>query len=380
MCWTRASRYERRIILNDSHPIHRETCQGSTDPDSAVPDSPGTGLNPAISSNEGQAVLSIADLEIAFSTPSGMATAVKSVSFDIRKGEIYALVGESGCGKSSTAHAVMRLINQINAPHHRIAGTVLYKDKNLLDLTEDQMCTIRGKEISMIFQDPLNSLNPLYRSGRQVYEAIRLDNIPKPQAWQQVLKLFEQVRLSDPDRRIGSYPQELSGGMRQRVMIGMMLSRSPNLLIADEPTTALDVTIQARILELILSIRDTLGMSVWVITHDFGIVAEIADRVGVMYAGVMVEEGGVFDIFDAPCHPYTRMLMESLPSGTKHDRRLLTIPGTLPDPFIPFPGCPFHDRCPDRTKICAEKMPGMQELTPTHKAACWHVSDRMTGE
>ncbi len=326
-------------------------------------------------------MLSIADLEIAFSTPSGMATAVKSVSFDIRKGEIYALVGESGCGKSSTAHAVMRLINQINAPHHRIAGTVLYKDKNLLDLTEDQMCTIRGKEISMIFQDPLNSLNPLYRSGRQVYEAIRLDNIPKPQAWQQVLKLFEQVRLSDPDRRIGSYPQELSGGMRQRVMIGMMLSRSPNLLIADEPTTALDVTIQARILELILSIRDTLGMSVWVITHDFGIVAEIADRVGVMYAGVMVEEGGVFDIFDAPCHPYTRMLMgipalghQARPAASHHPRH------PCPIPLSPFPDAPFTTAARTAQRSVLKKCPGCRSSPPHTKAACWHVSDRMTGE
>jgi len=315
-------------------------------------------------------VLSISDLNICFSTPNGMAEAVQSVSFDIKTGEIYTLVGESGCGKSSTAHAVMRLIDRINAPGHRIGGRVEFQGRNLLDLAEHEMCRIRGKEISMIFQNPLDSLNPLFRAGYQVYEAVVLDNISKIDAWARVLELFQQVRISDPEARLRSYPQELSGGMRQRVMIGMMLSRNPTILIADEPTTALDVTIQAQVLELMLALRKTLGMSVWVITHDFGIVAEIADRVGVMYAGVLVEEGDVYDIFDHPRHPYTRMLMESLPRGSKRNGRLQTIAGLLPDPTQAIQGCRFRDRCPDRMPICRESAPALVEDDNGIRVAC----------
>ena len=315
-------------------------------------------------------VLSVKELDILFSTPSGMAQAVQKLSFDIRPGEVYSLVGESGCGKSSAAHAVMGLINRINAPGHKTGGRILFKGHDLLRLTEDEMCSVRGSQVSMIFQNPLDSLNPLYRSGYQVYEAIVLDKIAKDEAWQKVQRLYEQVKISDAPQRMRSYPQELSGGMRQRVMIGMMLSRSPDLLIADEPTTALDVTIQAQVLELILALRKSLGMSVWVITHDFGIVAEIADRVGVMYAGVMVEEGDVYSIFDNPMHPYTRMLMQSLPRGYKKQGRLLTIAGTLPDPTAHIQGCRFRDRCPDALESCQKEPPRMIQVGPDRRVAC----------
>jgi len=320
-----------------------------------------------------KSVLSVQELEIAFSSPAGLIRAVNNVSFEIYPGEIYASVGESGCGKSSTAHAAMRLINSINSPGHQIKGRVLSKGRDLLSLSNSEMCAIRGKEISMIFQNPLDSLNPLYKAGFQIYESVILDEIPKLEAWQRVLNLFKKTRIADPERRILSYPHELSGGMRQRVMIGMMLSRNPTLLIADEPTTALDVTIQAQILDLVLSLRDSLGMSVWVITHDFGIVAEIADRVGVMYAGVLVEEGDVFEIFDNPQHPYTRMLLESLPQFSKGEKRLRTIPGTLPDPTADIKGCRYKERCPWQEEICRQDTPPISLAKPGHKVAC-HLS------
>lgn len=329
--------------------------------------------------NPQSTALSVRDLTIQFSTPSGMAKAVQNIGFDIFPGEIYALVGESGCGKSSAAHAVMRLINRITAPGNRVSGRVMYEGRDLLGLPEDEMCKIRGKAISMIFQNPLDSLNPLYRAGYQVYEAIVLDRIAKTEAWQKVLELFQQVRISDPETRLRSYPQELSGGMRQRVMIGMMLARNPRILIADEPTTALDVTIQAQILDLILSLRESLGMSVWVITHDFGIVAEIADKVGVMYAGILMEEADVYTIFDNPLHPYTRMLMESLPRGMKRDGRLRTIAGFLPDPTEEMAGCRFRERCPDRVDVCSSQAPAMTEVETGHRVTCHLVSPQKVG-
>ncbi len=324
-------------------------------------------------------VLSVNELEVAFSTPSGMAKAVNKVSFDIQSGEIYALVGESGCGKSSAAHAAMRLLNAINAPGHIVKGRVEYHGSDLLSLPEKEMCAKRGCEISMIFQNPLDSLNPLYKAGYQIYETVILEKVSKVEAWQSVLDLFKQVRISDSEHRISNYPHELSGGMRQRVMIGMMLSRNPKLLIADEPTTALDVTIQAQILDLIMALRDSLGMAVWVITHDFGIVAEIADRVGVMYAGVLVEEGDIFEIFDNPKHPYTLMLLESLPQGSKNDRLLRTIPGTLPDPIAPIHGCCFKDRCPSRQETCEKQTPSMVSIKQDHRVAC-HLATGLNGE
>ncbi len=322
------------------------------------------------------AALSVNHLSIEFRTLHGMAQAVEDVSFDIHSGEIYALVGESGCGKSSAAHAVMRLISRINAPGHRIGGRILFEGRDLLGMSEEEMCGVRGKAISMIFQNPLDSLNPLYRAGYQVYEAIVLDSVNRVEAWRRVSDLFGQVRISDPIARMQSYPHELSGGMRQRVMIGMMLARNPRILIADEPTTALDVTIQAQVLELILALRDSLGMSVWVITHDFGIVAEIADRVAVMYAGALVEEGDVFSIFDDPRHPYTRMLMESLPRGLKRDGRLQTIAGFLPDPTKEIAGCRFRERCPEHMEVCRLTPPPMVEVEPGHRAACHLATPR----
>ena len=329
--------------------------------------------------NSQPAILSVQNLNVRFRTPAGIAEAVQDFSFDIQAGEIYALVGESGCGKSSTAHAVMRLLNKSNAPGCSISGRTEFEGRDLLALSEEEMCRVRGKAISMIFQNPLDSLNPLYRAGYQVYETIVLDKIPKIEAWSKVAELFQKVRITDPLVRMHSYPQELSGGMRQRVMIGMMLSRDPRILIADEPTTALDVTIQARILELILALRESLGMSVWIITHDFGIVAEIADRVGVMYAGVLVEEGDVYSIFDNPQHPYTRMLMESLPKGLKRDGRLRTIAGILPDPAAEIQGCRFRERCPEQIEVCQSRAPCLVETGSGNRVACYMVKDKKRG-
>ncbi|RLF44746.1 MAG: peptide ABC transporter ATP-binding protein, partial [Thermoplasmata archaeon] len=249
-------------------------------------------------------LLSVKNLKVNFYTSAGTVKAVDGISFEIAKKEIFALVGESGCGKSTTALAIMRLIPY---PGKITEGSIVFENKNLLNVSEDEMAKIRGKKISMIFQNPLTSLNPVYRVGHQVAEAIVLDNIPKKAAWNKVMELFKGVKIPDAEERVYSYPHELSGGMRQRVMIGMMISREPSLIIADEPTTALDVTIQAQIIKLLSELRDTLETSILLITHDFGVVAELADRIAVMYAGKIVEMGDVYQIFENPLHPYTGM-------------------------------------------------------------------------
>lgn len=312
-------------------------------------------------------VIAVKDLSVDFFTSEGSISAVDKVSFDIKKNEIFALVGESGCGKSTTASALMKLIRE---PGKITSGSVMYNSKDIVKMTEREMTSIRGKELSMIFQNPLDSLNPVQKVGKQIAEAVGLDKIPKKDAWSQALKILKSVKISDVEQRANSYPFEHSGGMRQRVMIGMMMSRSPKLLIADEPTTALDVTIQAQILDLIKESRDKHGFSVLIITHDFGIVAEIADRIGVMYAGNIVELGDVFTIFDNPTHPYTKLLMKALPTITKNEGRLNTIPGSVPNLKRPPAGCRFAERCPFCMERCKIERPEMREVEKGHKVAC----------
>ncbi|WP_461865242.1 ABC transporter ATP-binding protein [Thermococcus sp.] len=314
-----------------------------------------------------KALLSVKDLRVNFYTSAGIVKAVDGISFEIAKKEIFALVGESGCGKSTTALAIMRLVPY---PGKIVGGKILFKNKNLLEATGEEMTQIRGKEISMIFQNPLTSLNPVYRVGHQVAEAIVLDNIPKRKAWKKVIELFKNVKIPDAEERAYSYPHELSGGMRQRVMIGMMISREPSLIIADEPTTALDVTIQAQIIKLLSELRDTLETSILLITHDFGVVAELADRIAVMYAGKIVEMGNVYQIFENPLHPYTGMLIDALPRITKKEGRLEEIPGSVPNLINPPSGCRFHPRCPLKKEVCSTEEPSLVEVERGHFVAC----------
>jgi oligopeptide/dipeptide ABC transporter ATP-binding protein len=315
----------------------------------------------------GEPILSVKKMQVSYDTSHGVVNAVRDVSFEVQKGEVFALVGESGCGKSTTALALMRLV----PPPGRVsAEQLMFEGTDLMQLTDRQMTLVRGKKIGMIFQNPLVALNPVYRSGDQVKEAILLDNLSQQEAWSHASSVFQSVKIPDAQDRMVSFPHELSGGMRQRVMIGMMISRSPQLLIADEPTTALDVTIQAQILDLLMDLKTRNNMSLLIITHDFGIVADIADRVGVMYAGIMVEQGDVFDIFEKPRHPYTRLLMRALPRGKKADGRLETIPGNVPS-LVNLPqGCPFHPRCPQRKAICEQVTPDEVSVSEQHKVRC----------
>ena len=296
-------------------------------------------------------LLNVSGMSVRYSGAFGDVFAVNGVSFEMGRSEIFSLVGESGCGKSTTAHAIARLLNEKQAS---ITGKIIFDGQNLLDLRWKQMTEYRGRRIGMIFQNPLDSLNPLWTAGYQIGEAIALDKLIASEILSETESLFKEVMIPDPRKRMSSYPHELSGGMRQRVMIAMMLSRHPDLLIADEPTTSLDVTIQSQILDLLSELRETHGTSILLITHDFGIVASMADRVGVMYAGRLVEIGDVESIFESPIHPYTRKLMQALPNIPKGEQRLGVIPGTVPDMSYPIPGCAFMKRCGEASGVCAE--------------------------
>jgi len=250
------------------------------------------------------------------------------------------------------------------------SGSINFKGKDVLNLSNKEMFNFRGKDIGMIFQNPLDSLNPVMIVGEQVSESLLLDKITKEEAWKKVIELFEDVKIPDAKQRAESYPFELSGGMRQRVMISMMISRKPELLIVDEPTTALDVTIQAQILKIIKRLRDDFNLSVLLITHNFGVVAEIADKVAVMYAGNLVEVGDVYEIFERPLHPYTRLLMKALPTISKEQGRLVTIPGMVPNLINPPEGCRFENRCPRKTSICKRINPKLKKYQKGHYYAC----------
>jgi peptide/nickel transport system ATP-binding protein len=317
-------------------------------------------------------LLEVKDLVTTFQTDEGELRAVDGVGFTIGQGQTVGLVGESGCGKSVTSLSILRLIPE---PPGKIAsGKILFEGKNLIDLSEREMRSVRGNQISMIFQEPMTSLNPVYDVGDQIVEAIRLhQKKSRKEAHERAVELLALVGIPSPKTNAGAYPHELSGGMRQRVMIAMALACEPKLLIADEPTTALDVTIQAQILELLKKLQDQLKMSVLLITHDLGVVAEYTDRVVVMYAGRVVERAPVRDLFARPKHPYTKGLLESIPKlGARHDerRRLPTIEGMVPS-LINLPrGCRFADRCGMVIDICREKEPELLEAGPDRFSRC----------
>jgi oligopeptide/dipeptide ABC transporter ATP-binding protein len=301
-------------------------------------------------------LLEVKNLQTHFRTRAGLVRAVDGVSFHLDEGELLGLVGESGCGKSITALSVMRLVA---TPGNVVGGEVLFGGENLLKASDARMREIRGDDIAMIFQDPMTSLNPVFTVGEQIAEALRLHrDLNRRQAREAAVEAMREVAIPDPGRRAGDYPHQLSGGMRQRVMIAMALACDPKLLIADEPTTALDVTIQAQILELIDDLRRTRNLGVLLITHDLGVVAEVADRVAVMYTGRIVEESPVAELFARPKHPYTEGLLRSVPkltaAGVKKEERLSTIEGTVPKPTNLPPGCRFAPRCPHRMPRCTE--------------------------
>ena len=312
-------------------------------------------------------LLRVEELTVVYETGRGTVRAVNGVSLQVDRGEVLALVGESGCGKSTVALAIMRLVPP---PGEIAGGRIGLEGRDLLGLGDAALAGIRGKRIAMIFQNPLVSLNPVYRAGSQVKEAIALDQAARLDAWRKAVDIMGQVRIPDAAERALSYPHELSGGMRQRVMTGMMISRSPDLLIADEPTTALDVTIQAQVLELLLDLRRRNQMSLLIITHNLGVVAEIADRVAVMYAGSIVEQADVFDLYERPLHPYTRLLMRALPRLAKGEGRLETIPGNVPNLVDTITGCVFHPRCPQRLPVCAVTVPRARPAGPARQVAC----------
>ncbi len=317
-------------------------------------------------------LLKIEGLTTQFHTENGIARAVQDVSFSIQKKKTFALVGESGCGKSVTALSVMRLIP--DPPGKIVSGRILFNGKNLLELSEKEMRHVRGNNIAMIFQEPMTSLNPVYTIGDQIVEAIRLHQKKDIEsAWQEAVKVLHKVGIADPDQRVYEYPYQMSGGMRQRVMIAMGISCEPDLLIADEPTTALDVTIQAQILDLLDELRERHGMSVLIITHNLGIVAERADSVAVMYASRIAEMADSKDLFENPLHPYTVGLLESIPKLGEQKERLSAIPGNVPNP-LNFPeGCKFHPRCPvcKGDPRCLKIEPQLEEKEPGHTVACW---------
>jgi oligopeptide/dipeptide ABC transporter ATP-binding protein len=315
-------------------------------------------------------LLEVRGLKTHFFTREGVVKAVDGVDLTINEGDIVGLVGESGCGKSVTALSIMRLVPE---PGRIVAGEIVFRGKNLLSLPEDEMRAIRGKEIAMVFQNPSTSLNPIFRAGFQVAEAIQVhEGLSEPEAQTHVIRLFERVEIPEPDTRSKNYPHELSGGMKQRVMIAMAVSCRPKLLIADEPTTALDVTIQAQILELMKELKEELGTAILLITHDLGIVAEICDIVAVMYAGKIAEVAPVEELFSDPKHPYTQLLLSSIPRPDKDIiDRLKVIRGVVPDPLNPPKGCRFVTRCPYAMKVCGEREPAPILIDRTHKITCF---------
>jgi peptide/nickel transport system ATP-binding protein len=326
-------------------------------------------------------VLDVKGLQTVFFTNSGLFRAVDDVSFSVGRGETLAIVGESGCGKSVTALSVMRLVP--DPPGRIVGGSVMLEGTDLLGLDEAEMRAIRGNRISMIFQEPMTSLNPVMRIGDQITEVVCLHRpMTRKEAWKQAVEMLRLVRIPEPERRAQEYPHQLSGGMRQRAMIAMALACRPALLIADEPTTALDVTIQAQILALVLELQRELGMGLILITHDLGVVAQTAKRVIVMYAGKKIEEADVETLFARPRHPYTRGLMASIPTvptpGVNAEARLVEIPGMVPSLTRLPTGCAFAPRCSLAIDRCREEYPPLQAFDGHHLAACWRAAETVS--
>lgn len=317
-------------------------------------------------------LLAVDDLVTTFSTEEGLVTPVDGVSFTVEQGETVGVVGESGCGKSVTSLSILRLVP---SPPGRIAqGRILFEGQDLLTLSEREMRAIRGRDIAMIFQEPMTSLNPVFTCGDQILEALRRhQKVSATEARDQALELLHLVGIPLPEQRLGAYPHQLSGGMRQRIMIAMALCCHPRLLIADEPTTALDVTIQAQILDLLRHLKKQLSMAVLLITHDLGVVAETAERVVVMYAGKVVEEAPVRTLFHTPRHPYTEGLLRSIPRLDERRESLPVIDGMVPNLLDLPSGCRFHPRCPRAERRCREEAPALRSLGEGHRVACWQA-------
>lgn len=319
----------------------------------------------------GERLLDVQNLKTSFFTHVGEVKAIRGVSFYLDKGEALGIVGESGSGKSVTSMSIMRLLQN---PGKIIDGQIIFNDNDLIKKSEKEMQSIRGNEISMIFQDPMTSLNPVYTVGEQIMEAIiKHQKLSKSDAKKKAVDMLKLVGIPSPEKRVDQYPHEYSGGMRQRAMIAMALSCEPKLLIADEPTTALDVTIQAQILELMKDLKDKLNTSIILITHDLGVVADVCSRIIVMYGGLIMEEGKVEDIFYNPKHPYTLGLLKSIPklSDKNNKERLIPIPGSPPDLLKPPKGCPFAARCEYAMKVCMEYIPEYTYVKPEHRSMCW---------
>ena len=325
-------------------------------------------------------ILEIKDERLSFFTPAGEVKALNGVSFSMNQGDVLGIVGESGSGKSVTAYSIMGLTAY---PGRLVGGTVWFNGHQIDKMTEKEFRKIRGNEVSIIFQDPMTSLNPVYTIGNQIVEVILLHTKKsKQEAWTRAKELLELVGINEPERRLKQYPHELSGGMRQRVMIAIALACEPKLLIADEPTTALDVTIQAQILDLLRNLKDRINSSIMLITHDLGVIAEMADYVVVMYAGRVVEKGTVEEIFAHPSHPYTIGLMASKPVVGKKVDRLYSIPGKVPNPVDMPDYCYFKDRCEMKLPCCSGEYPCEISLSPTHKVSCYryYEENRKAGE
>ena len=318
-------------------------------------------------------ILKIEQLKTYFYTWAGIVKAVDGVSFEVNEGEILGIVGESGSGKSVTALSIIRIVP---SPGKIVEGKIIYKGENLVEKKEKDLQDIRGKEIAYIFQDPATSLNPVFTIANQLVEVIlRHQKITKKEALEKAIELFRLVEIPDPEIKIWNYPHQLSGGMKQRMAIARALASQPNLLLADEPTTNLDVTIQAQILELMKNLKKKLGMSMIFITHDMGVVAEIADRITVLYAGRVCETADTKTIFYNPKHPYTQALLTAVPSLILKTEKLAVIPGSIPNLIKPPTGCRFHPRCEYAQKYCTEKIPDLIEIEPGHKVACLRATE-----
>ena len=321
-------------------------------------------------------ILRIEGLRVYFYTYAGVVKAIEGVDLSIRRGECFGLVGETGCGKSVTMRAVVRLIPP---PGRIVSGKIYFEGVNVLELPESEIRKIRGRKIGFIVQEPMSALDPLYRVGYQAGEPLLVHKLirDKKEMWRRVISLFKTVSIPEPAKRVRNYPHELSGGMKQRVVIATALSCNPDLIIADEPTTNVDVTIQAQILDLLRDLRSKYGTTLILVTHNLGIVAEMCDRVAVMYAGQIVELAKVHDIFKEPLHPYTKGLLEAVPIITKsREVRLKPIPGAIPNLINPPPGCRFHPRCAHAKAICMKERPPLTEVKPGHFVACWLYAKR----
>ena len=317
-------------------------------------------------------ILEVKDLSVTFNTYAGEVKAVRGVSFELNRGETLAFVGESGCGKTVTAKSILRLLKPPFAVIKE-GSKITCDGKDVLSLNKKELCEFRGDEVSMIFQDPMTSLNPTMTVGKQIMESLRIHrHLDKKQAREEAIKMLKMVNIPSPEKRIDSYPHEMSGGMRQRVMIAMALACSPKILIADEPTTALDVTIQAQIMDLMRELKEKMNTAIILVTHDLGVVANFADRIQVMYAGQVVERGTAREIFYDSKHPYTWALLSSVPKLAKESKQeLYALKGTPPDLILPLNHCPFASRCEYCMPICKEKNPLETTITDTHRVSCW---------